>query len=305
MEENGRNSILIVDDENSNIIMLSHILSQDYTVYAAKNGHDAILAAEKYLPDIILLDIIMPGEMDGYAVITKLKTSEKTSEIPVIYITDLSNIEDEEKGLSLGASDYITKPLSPSIVKLRVLNQMKILTQLRTIEQLSMLDQLTNLPNRRNFDGRLNKEWDRAKREQKPISILVMDVDKFKNYNDTYGHQQGDVALQMVAKIITRSLKRPTDFASRWGGEEFIALLPNTELAGALSIAEDIRCSTENSEIHHSNGLMSKVTVSIGVNTQIPFRDSMYDEFIAQADKALYKAKETGRNRVQQHGLDP
>ncbi|MDR2966254.1 MAG: diguanylate cyclase, partial [Treponema sp.] len=280
----------------------THILSPDYTVYAVKNGLDAILAAEKHLPDIILLDIIMPGNMDGFAVIDALKKSEATQEIPVIYITDLSNPDDEEKGLSLGASDYIPKPFFPAIVKLRVQNQMKMLNQLRTIEQLSMMDQLTNLPNRRNFDNRLNKEWDAARREKMPLSLLVMDVDRFKNYNDTYGHQQGDVALQVVAKIITQLLKRPTDFASRWGGEEFTALLPHTELTGAMNIAEDIRCTVENTEISHSNGSKSKVTISIGVNTKIPERDSPLEDFISRADKALYKAKEDGRNRV--HGIE-
>ena len=301
MEENKKNSVLIVDDEKANIMALTHILSQDYTIYAAKNGQDAIIAAEKYLPDVILLDIIMP-DMDGYAVITALKNSEKTFNIPVVFITELGNPNYEEKGLSLGASDYIAKPFSPAIVKLRIRNQIKMLNQLRTIEELSMLDQLTNLPNRRNFDLRLQEEWDRARREQTPLSILLLDVDRFKNYNDTYGHQQGDVALKLVAKIITQSLKRPTDFVSRWGGEEFIALLPNTELAGAMSIAEDIRSSVESIKILPENGLKSKITISIGANMIIPSQDSLPEDFLSLVDKALYKAKDTGRNKIQTVG---
>ena len=132
MDEERKNSILVVDDENSNIMALTDILSREYIVYAAKNGQGAIKAAEKYLPDVILLDILMP-EMDGYAVIGELKNSERTQNIPVIFVTGLSNADDEEKGLTLGASDYITKPFSSAIVKLRVRNQIKIINQMRLI----------------------------------------------------------------------------------------------------------------------------------------------------------------------------
>ena len=297
MNEAKKNSVLIVDDENSNIIALTHILSQEYTVYAAKSGQNAIIAAEKYLPDVVLLDIIMP-DMDGYAVIAELKNSPKTNKIPVIFITGLSNASDEEKGLALGASDYIAKPFSPAIVKLRVNNQIKMLENLHTIERLSMIDQLTDLPNRRSFDFRLKEEWERAMREQTPISILILDVDNFKNYNDTYGHQQGDVALQAVAKIIVQSLKRSADFTSRWGGEEFVALLPCTDLAGAMTIAEQMRINVENAVIPCVMGSDTKITISIGINTELPPWYSTYDSFISEAHKALYRAKEAGRNRI-------
>ena len=140
MDEAKKNSVLVVDDENSNIMALTHILSSEYTVYAAKNGQNGIKAAETYLPNIILLDIIMP-EMDGYAVIAALKSFEKTKNIPVIFITGLSNVDDEEKGLAFGAADYIAKPFSPAIVKLRVRNQIKMLGQLRLIERLGMTGQ--------------------------------------------------------------------------------------------------------------------------------------------------------------------
>jgi len=297
MDESRKNSVLIVDDENSNIMALTHILSSLYTVYAAKNGQKALEAAERYLPDVILLDILMP-EMDGYAVISVLKNSEKMRDIPVVFITGLGNANDEEKGLSLGAADYISKPFSPAIVKLRVKNQIKMLNQLRIIEQISMLDQLTSIPNRRGFDNRMDMEWIRAIRENTLISVLIMDVDKFKVYNDTYGHQQGDAVLQTVAITVTQSLGRPGDFAARWGGEEFVVLLPNTDLNGALHIAEKIRMNISNVVIPCADGTDTKVTVSIGVKTQAPGQDSSRASFIAEADKALYKAKESGRNRV-------
>ena len=296
-DEVKKNSVLVIDDEGSNIMALTHILSSDYIVYAAKNGQKGLEAAEKYLPDVILLDIIMP-EMDGYAVISLLKNSEKTRDIPVVFITGLSNQADEEKGLSLGAADYISKPFSPAIVKLRVRNQIRMLNQLRIIEQVSMIDQLTSIPNRRGFDSRMDMEWIRAIRENTLISVLIMDVDKFKVYNDTYGHQQGDVCLQTVAKTISRSLNRPGDFAARWGGEEFVVLLPGTDINGALKIAERIRKNISEVVICCADGTDTTVTISIGVKTQAPSLDSSRLNFINEADKALYKAKETGRNRV-------
>ena len=290
-----KNSVLVVDDESSNILALSHVLSPEFTVYAAKSGADAIAAAQKYLPDVILLDILMP-EMDGYAVIAALKNSKKTEDIPVIFITGLSDADDEEKGLALGAADYITKPFSPAIVKLRLHNQVKMLEQLRTIERLSMTDSLTCLPNRRNFEIRLDSEWRRAMREHTPVSILVIDVDNFKNYNDAYGHQQGDVALREVAKVFMQMLKRPGDFAARWGGEEFIVLLPNTESCGALEIAEQIRKRIEKLEILCADGQAANVTVCIGVNTWEHGPGGTIDKFIREADRALYAAKNGGRN---------
>ena len=297
MDETQKNSILIVDDEKANLIVLTHILSPEYTIYTAKDGQDAIGKAGKLLPDLVLLDIIMP-EMDGFEVLTTLKNTEETRAIPVIFITGLDSSEDEEKGLVLKAADYISKPFRAAIVKLRVGNQIQIVNQLRTIERLSMIDQLTNIPNRRSFDNRLNMEWNRAIREKTPISFLMMDVDKFKNYNDTYGHQQGDLVLQTVASVFARTLKRSGDFAARWGGEEFVVLLPNSEKDGAMLVAEQIRANVESEIIPIPDGGNTKVTISIGVNTLIPTGDSVLETFVSGADSALYTAKETGRNRV-------
>ena len=303
MDSIKKNSILIVDDVKLNLKILTHILQPDYTVYTAKDGFAAIEMAEEYLPDIILLDIIMP-EMDGYDVLTALKTSDKTQSIPVIFITALTNAEDEEKGLALGTADYIFKPFNPGIVKLRVRNQLQILNQIRLIERLSMMDHLTEIPNRRSFDQRLRLEWGRAIRESSSISMMMIDVDRFKLYNDTYGHLQGDAALQMVAKTITQTLKRSTDLVARWGGEEFVVVLPNTELDGALYVAEEIRTNIENALIPCLDGRGTKVTVSLGVHSHVPNVNSSIDKFISKADHALYAAKETGRNRVCQSAAE-
>ena len=292
-----KNSILIVDDEKSNLKYLNHLLSNDYAIFIAKDGREAIEIAKAVLPDLILLDIVMPG-MDGYEVFSALKSYETTREIPVIFITGLGSNEDEEKGLASGAVDYITKPFSAEVVRRRVQNQIRIINQIRAVEDLSMTDPLTGIANRRSFDLQLNTEWRRAIREKSSIGILMMDVDRFKIYNDTYGHQQGDVALQTVAKTLAKTLRRPADFAARWGGEEFAILLPLTDMEGALNIAELIRKNIEAAIISCADGTQANVTASIGVNVQIPAQNDSMEEFIFNADKALYTAKETGRNRV-------
>jgi diguanylate cyclase (GGDEF)-like protein len=297
MDGERKNSLLIIDDEKMNLKVLTHILGSEYTIYTASSGASGIEKARDYKPDLILLDILMP-DMDGYETLAELRNDEKTQNIPIIFITGLNSIEDEEKGLSLGTVDYISKPFGAMIVKLRVRNQIKIINQFRTIQHLSMIDQLTNLPNRRSFDERLRIEWNRATREQVPIGFLMIDVDKFKKYNDTYGHQQGDVVLKTVAKVFTQSIKRAGDFVARWGGEEFTVLLPNTVLDGALDLAESIRMNVENAPVPCIDGSANKVTVSIGVSSMIPIQGSSVDALISNADAALYMAKDQGRNRI-------
>ena len=292
-----KNNLLIVDDENANLKVLTHILGADYTIYTATNGANAIQKAKELNPDLILLDILMPG-MDGYETLSTIKKTEEINKIPVVFITGLDSVEDEEKGLSLDAADYITKPFSAPIVKLRVRNQIQIVNQVRTIERLSMIDQLTNIPNRRSFDARLNVEWKQAIREQTQISLLMMDLDKFKSFNDTYGHQQGDLVLKKTAEVLTMSLRRPADFTARWGGEEFIVLLPNTHMDGAIDVAEKIRAEVEKTPISFPDSKEVNITISIGVASMAPDKTSSMDAFISNSDKALYLAKEAGRNRV-------
>jgi diguanylate cyclase (GGDEF)-like protein len=292
-----KNTILIVDDENTNLKILTYILGNEYTIYTATNGANAVEKAKELNPDLILLDILMP-DMDGYEVLSIIKKTEGISKIPIIFISGLDSEKDEEKGLSMDAADYITKPFSAPIVKLRVRNQIQIVNQLNTIEHLSMLDQLTGIPNRRSFDHRLNVEWKQAIREQTTLSLLIMDLDKFKNLNDTYGHQQGDVVLKTVANIFNNCLRRPCDFTARWGGEEFVVLLPNTPLEGAMDVAEQIRSTVEKEKIEFEDGTIVHITISIGVTTINPEHKSSINNFISKADKALYMAKEAGRNRA-------
>jgi len=297
MMNRNRNSILIVDDEKLNIIALTHILTEDYTVYAAKNGSDALEIAAEYLPDVILLDVLMP-EMDGFEVLSRLKSNEQTKEIPVIFVTGLNTPEGEAEGLALGAADYISKPYSSAIVKLRIRNQIQMLNLLNMTRHLSVTDQLTGISNRRDFDYRMRLEWERASRDRSFISLLLIDIDKFKAYNDSYGHLQGDSALQIIAEVIACSLKRSVDFVARWGGEEFAVLLPATALSGALSVAEHIRKNVEHAPIPRAGGPPTRVTVSIGVNSCIPEPETLGHEFVIGADQALYDAKAQGRNKA-------
>jgi len=298
MAEGGnKNTLLVVDDEKMNLKVLTNILISEYTIFTASNGKNAIEKAKEYKPDLILLDIIMP-EMDGFQTFSEIKKCDEIKNIPVIFVTGLSTTEDEEKGLAMDAVDYITKPFSSTIVKLRVRNQIQIINQMRTIERLSMMDQLTGIPNRRSFDERLQMEWRNSVREQWPISLLMIDIDKFKNVNDTYGHQQGDVVLKSIAKILPSLIRRPCDIAARWGGEEFVILLLNTPFEGAMGIAEKIRATVEETEIPYNGDSVIKITVSIGVKTMIPARDDNINAFISNADKALYAAKAAGRNKV-------
>ena len=289
--------ILVVDDEKHNIDILDEILSPSYDILIAKNGNTAIQIANEFLPDLILLDVILP-DMTGFDVLTILKNSDTTKMIPVIFITGLVGSDDENKGLQLGAVDYITKPFCKLIVETRVKTHLQIVEHIRTIESFSLIDVLTNIPNRRSFNNQLYAEWARATREKIPVSLLMFDTDKFKYINDTYGHPQGDAVLKIVAETIKQTLKRPTDFAARWGGEEFAVLLSNTDLQGALEIAEQIRANIECTVIPCFDGTTINSTVSVGVNSQIPDKNSSVEAFISETDKALYAAKNAGRNRI-------
>jgi len=296
-EKSAGNSILIVEDEKVLMDYLIDVLEDDYRLYTARSGREAVIKAGELLPDLILLDIVMPG-MDGFEVISELKKAPGTSNIPVIFTTGLCSYEDEERGLALGAADYITKPFSSGILKLRISNQIQMQNLIKTIELMSTTDQLTGIRNRRSFDYRLALEWGRAVREKTQLSILIADIDEFTVYNDTYGHIQGDKALRAVARTIAGSLNRSSDFVARLGGKVFAILLPGTDLKGAAAIAEMIRTNIEALEIRGEDETVTRATISVGVNSLIPGVESSCDKFMSVADKELFKAKAAGRNRV-------
>jgi len=298
MEKDTRFTLLIVDDEATVLSVLNKILSGEYEILTAKTGKEALKLAQEQHPDLILLDILLP-DLDGYSVIVQLKSNAETNAIPVIFITGLTSEEDEEKSFLLGASDYIIKPFKPAAIKARVRKHLDTINQMKALEGIGLTDALTGLPNRRSFEDRLEMEWRRAAREQKPISFLMADIDGFKVYNDSYGHLQGDSLLRAVAGVLTAWAKRPADHPSRLGGEEFGILLPDTELKPALTIAEGIRAAIEVLHLPvKESKKSSSVTVSIGVNSIIPQRESSVTDFIAGADDALYEAKKAGKNRI-------
>lgn len=297
MDEKMPFSILVVDDERTNLDVLTFILKNQYNVQVAKSGASALKRARAQKPDLILLDIMMP-DMDGFEVLADLKAHDDTRQIPVIFITGLARVEDEEKGFLLGAVDYIVKPFNTSIVKARVRTHMRIVRQIRTIERLGLIDALTDIPNRRSLDQRLDSEWDRCMKSDTPLSLLIVDVDRFKAYNDTYGHPQGDVLLQGLAHTLATTLKRPDDFVARMGGEEFAVLLPYTTHEGAMTIAEEMRANVEAMDIQDASSSPAPVTISIGVASVVPSPGETVGTFLAAADCALYEAKKNGRNRV-------
>ena len=297
MNNDKTSLILIVDDDAINIEILNDVLEEEYEIIFATHGQQALELAKKYQPDLILLDVIMP-EMDGYAVCEQLKKETKTNSIPVIFITGLSDMAAEIRGLQVGAIDYVTKPINPPIVQMRVRNHIELQQARKSLKYLSITDGLTELSNRRHFDEVLQNEFNRLSRLCHPLSLIMLDVDFFKKFNDNYGHISGDGCLKKVAQVIRDSLQRSSDFAARYGGEEFACILPNTDSEGAIKIANKIRLTIERLNIPHCGSLISnRVTVSLGVLTVLGYTKTSPHEIIARADAQLYRAKETGRNR--------
>jgi diguanylate cyclase (GGDEF)-like protein len=238
--------------------------------------------------------------MSGFEVLNTLKSFDNTRAIPIIFITNLPQTEDEEYELSLGgAADYIIKPFNNAAVRTRLKNQAQIIIQMRIIEKLGHIDALTNIPNRHSFDQRLKTEWFRAMRDRTPLSLLLVDVDELKNYNDAYGYAQGDLLLHALAQTMSRILQRPADFSARFGGDEFAVIMPNTDAPGALIIAERIRASVHSQEIPRANEAgVTSATVSIGAASIIPSPEYSIAEFIAKTSLALATAQKYGRNQV-------
>jgi len=296
--EDRPDKILIVDDGKMNRTILSKVFAADYTVMMAENGTEALELVDKSPPDVILLDVVMPG-MDGYVVLKTLKSKAQTQEIPILFVTSLDSPEEEEKGLVLGAADYVTKPIHPAIVRARVRNQLEVVRKRKLLEDLALLDGLTEINNRRKFEVEFEREWLRAMRNGAPLSVAMLDVDCFKLYNDTAGHQAGDEALKIIAKTLRSQLKRAGDLVARYGGEEFVMLLPDAESDKGQKLAQNVGQAVEALNIpHESNVAASCVTVSIGGATTIPQKNADRADFLKMADDALYRAKEKGRNRV-------
>jgi len=291
-------TILIVDDVIQNIQLLSVMLRNEYQIIYALNGKDALALAEKNFPDLILLDVMMP-DMSGYEVCRILKNDDALRNIPVIFVTALSDDDSESDGLRVGAVDYIRKPYNIDIVRLRVKNHLELKKYRDELFKLSNIDRLTGISNRRSLENYLETELARAKRGGTEIGVIMLDIDFFKSYNDSYGHLAGDGSLSNVAQAISNALLRPADLAGRYGGEEFLCILPETGSSGLKTVGERMLQNIRDLLIIHSYSKIEKIiTASAGGYSTIPDKSYTSKTLLNCADKALYQSKNNGRNKL-------
>lgn len=297
--------ILVIDDERFNLNTLNGLLKDDYRIMVATSAEVGLKAAVTGRPDLILLDITMPG-MDGYEACRRLKEDPLTQGIPVIFITALSDAEDETRGLEMGAADYIAKPFNLSVVRARVRTQMRLKQQSDLLATYAFLDGLTGLANRRAFDDKSALEWRHGLRSEQPLSTILLDVDHFKPYNDSYGHAAGDECLRSVAAALSGQIGRAGDLLARYGGEEFVVILPGTDHARALAVGESLRAAVQALGLaHRASRVADQVTVSVGVSTTVPRAGISLSTLLEATDQALYAAKSGGRNGVMGAELQP
>ena len=293
MKENCKERILIVDDEETNIDILMEILGEDYDIYAATDTQTALEILKEEKIDLLLLDVLMP-DINGFELCKLIKGDEDLKDIPVIFITALTDEESIEKAFEVGGNDYITKPFKPKEVIARVKTQLKLKKYQEKLKELAIKDPLTGLYNRRYFSEVAEIFQRNKKRYGKKLSVILMDIDNFKKINDTYGHKVGDEVLKALARILKESVRK-SDVPVRFGGEEFLLLLPETHLKQATETAERIREKVENTLVSSLEGNI-KFTVSIGV-AEVSQNEEI-EKAVIRADNALYEAKRSGKNRV-------
>ena len=294
-----RPRLLVVDDQPINIQVLYQLFAADHQVFMATSGEQALKVCEEVQPDLVLLDVVMPG-MDGFEVCRRLRAQERTADVPVIFVTAHHDPSEEEKGFDAGAVDFIAKPIHPRLVRARVKNHLTLKLQSDLLRQMALRDGLTGLFNRRYFDERLAGEWQRACRQQTALSLLLIDIDHFKRYNDHYGHQAGDECLRRVAQALRASVARGADIVARYGGEEFAAILPDTDDHGARAIAARMMALVAEADLEHrQSDVSSRVTISIGIGVKLAGTGGgQMQELLALADQQLYEAKRAGRART-------
>ena len=305
-------NILVVDDDINAIQVLARILEGMGKVRFVTNGPDALRMVEQIAPDLILLDAEMPG-MSGFEVCEKLKSDSRFAHVPVIFVTSHSEAAFELASLEIGAADFISKPVNPPLVQARVRTQLRLKELTDELTATARTDVLTGLPNRRAFDEVLEREWSRSNRSGEPLSVLMIDVDHFKVYNDHYGHPAGDACLAKTGAALALLALRPGDFVARYGGEEFVFVLPQTPRDGAEYMAQQILTTMRELMIPHAGSPLDRhVSVSVGVSfydeespcwvepranadSRQRVRAHLATELIRAADRALYAAKVAGR----------
>lgn len=290
--------LLIVDDQARNIQLLHEIFKDDYEVCTASSGKEALAFCQQRQPDLILLDVVMP-EMGGYAVCQHLKSDALTHNIPVIFVTAKHDPLEEARGFEVGGVDFINKPFHVTVVKARVRTHMTLKSQADMLRSLALIDGLTGVGNRRHFDATLQIEWRRCIRTGQPMSLILVDVDFFKRYNDRYGHPAGDACLQSIASALKAGFTRSHDMVARYGGEEFVCILPDTPLEGAEKTANELERAVRALGIAHDKSDVSEmVTISLGVAVTNPAQGENAAGLVACADAQLYLAKRSGRGQV-------
>lgn len=301
----GDVSILLVDDDPGAIQLMGRILANTGALRFATNGRDALRLALDSAPDLILLDAEMPG-MSGFELLKTVKAESSLADVPVIFITSHCEAGFEVSALDMGAADFIAKPLRSSRVLARVRTQLRVKHMADELRRTATTDGLTGVANRRHFDVSLECEWLRAQRSGEPVSLLMVDVDHFKLYNDLYGHPQGDACLRQVTQALQSTCRRPADLVARYGGEEFMILLPQTPRQGAKHMAQHVHDAVGALGIFHAKSQTKHyVTVSVGIGClddastcwASPAHGLCASDLVGAADRALYSAKQAGRAR--------
>jgi diguanylate cyclase (GGDEF)-like protein len=313
--------VCVVDDDPTSLAAIAKLLQPQFEVVVARSGREALRLVRRHPPDLVLLDIEMP-DMDGFAVCRRLKDDALTEQIPVVFLTASRDEAIEERGLGEGASDFIAKPPRGPVVLARIHNLVRMKQLAASLRVQAQTDDLTGLPNRGHFTHVLDQELKRARRQKQTVSLLMIDIDHFKGYNDHYGHLGGDGALRQVAKALMAVAKRTGDLACRYGGEEFAVVLPATDAAGARTVAAAVLAHVNAMRLPHAaSAVAPHITLSIGLASLVspaspaspvphepaaPAADTEFgdlgtsamDQLIERADSALYAAKRHGRNQA-------
>lgn len=298
----GKATILVVDDQPANIQLIFHILGDEYQILMATSGQQALQVCRDSMPDLVLLDVMMP-EMDGLQTCQAIKADERIASIPVLFVTGLQKQEEQDACWQVGAVDFIQKPVNANTLLHRVKVHVTLKRQTDFLHTLVYLDGLTGIFNRRYLDNTLEKQIALGKRQrQRDISVLMIDIDHFKLFNDQFGHLAGDEALRQVAETIEDTCLRPNDIVARYGGEEFVVILPNTDASGAAFVAAKIVSAISSLAIPHPATDYGRVTISAGIATSA-YEAASKNEIIERADQQLYLAKQSGRNCFRQTSL--
>ena len=290
--------ILVADDNHTFVKLMVMTLKDEYDLIVAYSSDQALEKAGKNKPDLILLDVIL-GPQSGFEVCQELKSDPVTRDIPVLFITSSATMQDEIRGLELGAVDYIAKPVNPPVVLARVRNHVELKQYKDKLERIAAEDMLTGLATRRRFEQILQSEWRRCRRQSTPLSVAMMDIDYFKKFNDNYGHSAGDECLRKVGQALAQQVKRPADLVARYGGEEFVCVMPDTGLDGAAALVQSMHSAVASLAIEHGHSdVADHVTMSVGISCCVPSEAIKPLDLVSEADKYLYDAKNGGRNQV-------